>query len=81
MKRHTNLSLRKPEACSLSRATSFNKHAIEEIFLKLKEVYSRNSSSADVSRLYNLDETVTSTVQNPKQYYHFERSKTSGSNY
>ena len=34
-------------------------------FLKLKKIYSRNSSFADGSRLYNLDETATSTVQNP----------------
>ena len=33
--------------------------------MKLKEVYSRNSSFADGSRLYNLDKTATSTVQNP----------------
>ena len=57
------------------RRRRFNKHAVEETFLKLKEVYSRNSSFADVSRLYNLDETATSTVQNSKQYYHFERVK------
>ena len=36
IKRHTNPGLRKPEACSLSRATSFNKHTVEELFLKFK---------------------------------------------
>ena len=32
IKRHTNPGLRKPEACSLSRATSFNKHTVKELF-------------------------------------------------
>ena len=81
MKKHTNLSLRKPETCSLSRAISFNKHEVEEFFLKVKKVYSRNSSFADGSRLYNLDETATSTVQNPNNIITFEKSKTSGSSY
>ena len=36
-KRHNNVSLRKPEICSLSRTTSFNKHAVEEFFKSLKK--------------------------------------------
>ena len=65
MKKHTNLSLSKSEACSLSNVTSFNKHTVEEFFLRLKEIYSRKFSFADGSRLYNFDETATSAVQNP----------------
>ena len=38
---------------------------LKNFFLKLKEVYSRNWSFVDGSRLYNFDETATSTVQNP----------------
>ena len=39
MKRHSALSLRKPEACSLSRTTAFNKHNIAAFLEKLKNVY------------------------------------------
>ena len=37
MKRNSDLSLRKPEACSLSRATGFNKHTVAAFFEKLKD--------------------------------------------
>ena len=42
MKRHSDLSLRKPKACSLSRVTDFNKHTVAAFFEKLKNVYDCN---------------------------------------
>ena len=67
MKKHSDLSLRKPEACSLSRATAFNKHTVATFFEKLKNVYDRNVEFANGTRLFNLDKTSTSTVQKPHQ--------------
>ena len=66
MKRHSDLYLRKPEACSLSRATAFSKHTVAAFFEKLKNVYNRNVEFANGTRLFNLDETSTSTVQKPR---------------
>ena len=37
MKGNSDLSLRKPEACSLSRAAAFNKHTVAAFFEKLKK--------------------------------------------
>ena len=68
MKRHSSLSLRQPESCSLGRATAFNKHNVLLFFEKLKEVYARHPSFSDGSRVYNLDETATTTViQKPQK--------------
>lgn len=62
MSRHKNLSARKPEQCSVARAMAFNKTNIANYFEKLEDVINRNPNFANGSRIYNLDETGTSTV-------------------
>lgn len=66
MKRNSGfVSLRKPESCSFSRATSFNKHNVSFFFKNLQNVMKRCPSFADGSRIFNLDETGVTTVQSP----------------
>lgn len=63
MRRNTSLSLRKAEATSLSRGTSFNKHNVDKFYANLKAIQERFHFGP--SDTWNLDETGTSTVQNP----------------
>lgn len=61
----TKISIRTPEATSLSRATSFNKTNIDHFFSKLASVIDRYKFPA--SCIWNVDETGITTVQKPRK--------------
>ena len=61
MERHSDLSLRSPEATSLARMTSFNKTNLGVFQGKLQEVLARHGLTEN--SIYNLDETGCTTVQ------------------
>ncbi|GBP08843.1 hypothetical protein EVAR_78245_1 [Eumeta japonica] len=64
MKRHPDLSIRKPKATSAARAMGFNKVAVNKFYFLLAEVYDKYNLTPD--RIYNCDETGISSVSKTK---------------
>ncbi|KAJ8931401.1 hypothetical protein NQ314_015688 [Rhamnusium bicolor] len=65
IERNSDLSVRQPEATSLSRSTAFNKHNINTFFQKLSDLRERYNFSS--SNIYNCNETGCTTVhKSPK---------------
>ncbi|KAJ4430816.1 hypothetical protein ANN_19407 [Periplaneta americana] len=77
IKRHPNISFRKPEATSINCVPAFNRNEIQDFFSNLETVISKYKIPA--TRMYNVDETGISTVQTPSRIISLKGMKQVGS--
>lgn len=63
IERQGNISIRKPEATSLGRATSFNRSNVAKFFNNLTDIMERYHF--EPGSIYNVDETALTTVHKP----------------
>ncbi|KAJ7998995.1 hypothetical protein DPEC_G00210790 [Dallia pectoralis] len=66
MKRQPSLSIRCPQATSLTRNTSFNRHNVSLFYDNLANVLDKNKFEG--KDIWNMDETGVTTVQEPENY-------------
>lgn len=64
MKRQPSLSIRCPQATSLTRNTSFNRHNVSLFYNNLANVLDKNKFEG--KDIWNMDETGVTTVQEPE---------------
>ncbi|KAJ8911107.1 hypothetical protein NQ315_003369 [Exocentrus adspersus] len=74
--RNPNISLRKPEATSFSRSTSFNKNNVDKFYQHLKHIFQEKQIRPE--DIWNIDETELTSVHKPKRVLTEKGSKQVG---